>query len=349
MLKTKKTIRLFLLLTFILGCQKEEITVCDDSIGIYNFSNYPIGTAIDFSEFRADPLYKSLAQKQFNSITAENIFKAEYLHPEPILFNWTEADTLAAFCQNNNIRLHGHTLIWHQQLPQWILDYQGSTADWEQLMKVHIQTIVSHFKNKVTAWDVVNEAFNEDGTLRNSIWKQKIGVGYIEKAFLFAREADPNALLFYNDYNLESNPSKRNGVLSLLNNLRNRGVKVDGIGIQMHISTLYPEPTQIANALQEIADDAYKIHVSEFDISVNPLGKDIVLSEALLNEQANLLGKVVLNYNQVPKQYQYGITFWGISDRNSWIRNFYNREDYPLLYDDNYLPKPCYCKLIKIL
>jgi endo-1,4-beta-xylanase len=344
-----KRISLFVLLTFYLGCKKEEIAKCDDRIALSALSSYPIGTAIDFVELENNPLYKSIAIKQFNSITPENIFKAQYIHPEPLLFNWAEADSLLSFCQNNNKRLHGHTLIWHQQLPQWILDYQGSISDWEQLMKVHIQTIITHYKNKVTAWDVVNEAFNEDGTLRNSIWKQKIGIGYIEKAFIYAREADPNALLFYNDFNLESNPTKRNSVLALLNNLRNRGVKIDGIGIQMHISTNYPAPSQIANAFEEIVADKYKIHVSELDISVNPLGKDIELSETLLNEQANLLGSVVVNYNNIPKPYQYGITFWGISDKNSWIRSFYNRQDYPLLYDDNYLPKPSYCKLIQTL
>jgi endo-1,4-beta-xylanase len=349
MIKINRTIQLFLVLTFSFGCQKEEIYICNDSVGIYTLSSYPIGTAINVNELETDQQYKFIALKQFNSITPENIFKAEYLHPEQLIFNWDVADSLTSFCENNNKRLHGHTLIWHQQLPQWILDYQGSRSDWELLMKVHIQTIILHFKNKVKAWDVVNEAFNEDGTLRNSIWKQKIGEGYIEKAFLFAREADPNVLLFYNDYNLESNEIKRNSVLSLLNNLRNRGLKIDGIGIQMHISTYYPEATQISKAFQEIAGGNYKVHVSELDISVNPLGKNIVPSETLFNEQANLLGSIVLNYNQIPKQYQYGITFWGISDKNSWIRNFYNRQDYPLLYDDNYIPKPCYCKLRKIL
>lgn len=344
-----KIIVLLVLMTFFTGCKREETTKCNDHIGLYAFSSYPIGTAIDVIELGYDSLYKSIATKQFNSFTPENIFKAEYIHPEPLRFNWSEADSLVSFSQNDNKRIHGHTLIWHQQLPKWILDYQGSTADWEQLMKVHIQTIITHFKTKVMAWDVVNEAFNEDGTLRNNIWKQKIGVGYIEKAFLYAREADPNVLLFYNDYNLESNPTKRNSVLALLNNLRNRGIKVDGIGIQMHISTYYPEQTQIASSFQEIAADNYKVHVSELDISVNPLGKDIIPSETLFNEQADLLGNIVLNYNKIPEQYQYGITFWGISDKNSWIRSFYNKEDYPLLYDDNYQPKPCYCKLINTL
>lgn len=344
-----KIVSILILLSFFIGCKKEEFSTCNDNIGLFNFSSYPIGTAIDFNALESDPEYKSIAIKQFNSITPENIFKAQYIHPEPSLFNWTEADSLEVFCQKSNKRLHGHTLIWHQQLPQWILDFQGSPLDWEQLMKVHIQTVMAHFKNKATAWDVVNEAFNEDGTLRNSIWKQKLGDGYIEKAFLFAREADPNALLFYNDYNLESNTTKLNSVISFLNNLRNRGVKIDGVGVQMHISTHDPEPTQIANTFQKIAAQHYKIHVSELDISINPSGKDFVPKEELFKEQANLLGSLVWNYNQVPKQLQYGITFWGISDKNSWIRYFYNREDYPLLYDDNYLPKPCYCKLITTL
>jgi endo-1,4-beta-xylanase len=344
-----KTIRIFILLTFFLGCKKEDISKCGDSIGLFTFSSYPIGTAIDFNALESDPVYKSIAIKQFNSITPENIFKAEYIHPEQLFFNWTQADSLTSFCEHNNKRLYGHTLIWHKQLPQWILDYQGSSADWVELMKTHIQTIVTHFRNKVTAWEVVNEAFNEDGTLRNNIWKQKIGSDYIEKAFIYAHEADPNALLFYNDYNLEMNPTKRHSVLSLLNNLRNRGVRVDGIGIQMHVNTSYPEPSQIASAFQEIAVNNFKIHLSELDISINPLDQNIEPSEKLLIEQANVLGNIVFNYNEIPNQYQYGITFWGISDKNSWIRNFYNREDYPLLYDDNYLPKPCYCKLMETL
>jgi endo-1,4-beta-xylanase len=336
-------------LLFLLGCKKAKISSCDAGLSLFSFSSYPIGTAINIDALLFDSTYQAVALKQFNSFTAENIFKAEYLHPEPFVYNWTLADTLAYFCKTNNKRLFGHTLIWHKQLPQWMIDYDGNAAEWEQLMKGHIQTIVTHFKNTVSAWDVVNEAFNEDGTLRNSIWLQHIGPKYIEKAFVFAHEADPNALLFYNDYNLESNPTKRKSVLSLLNNLKNRGIKVDGVGLQMHISTAYPEASQISDAFQEVVDSRFRIHVSEMDISVNPLSKNIVANESLLNEQAVLLSKVVLNYNQIPSLYRYGITFWGVSDRYSWIRNFYNRADYPLLFDDDFYPKPCYCQLVKTL
>lgn len=344
-----KTIITFILLCFFIEHNKAQVSTCSDSIGLFTLAKYPVGTAIDINELENNPLYKSIALKQFNSITPENIFKAENIHPKASQFNWKQADRLAAFCVANNKRLYGHTLIWHNQLPQWILDFQGNSSEWEQLMKNHIQTIVTHFKGKVTAWDVVNEAFNEDGTLRDNIWKQKIGDSYIEKAFLYAHKADPDAFLFYNDYNLESNPTKLKSVLSFLNNLRKKGLKINGIGLQMHISTEYPKPSQIAKAFREIATDNYKIHLSELDISINPNNQNIEPTEKKLAQQANLLESIVLNYNQLPTQYKFGITFWGIADKNSWIRYFYRRNDYPLLYDDSYLPKPCYCKLIETL
>lgn len=339
-----------LLVLLAISCTKDSSPYsCKDDQGVYQFATYPIGAAIDYETLTNDPKYQSLAVSQFSSITAENIFKAEYIQPAEGIFNWVETDSLVAFSRRHGKRLHGHTLIWHNQLPTWLTNYQGSATEWEQILKSHIQTIVMRYKNSVNAWDVVNEAFNEDGTLRNSIWKQHLGPGYIEKAFRYAKEANPQALLFYNDYNLESNSAKRKSVLALLNSLRARGIQVDGIGVQMHISTTYPEPSQIAQAFQEIAANHYQIHLSEFDISVNPQGKDQVAIEQLFTEQAHVLGKIVANYNQIAKAYQYGITFWGISDKHSWIRSFYNRQDYPLLYNDDYLPKPCYCTLIRTL
>ncbi len=159
------------------------------------------------------------------------------------------------------------------------------------------------------------------------------------------QEVDNNVLLFYNDYNLESNTAKRNAVIQLLNNLRLKGVKVNGIGLQMHINTTNPELTQIAIAIKQVVDNQYQLHIAELDISVNPLAKDIVFTPDLARRQAALLAGIIQQYNQIDKAYQYGITFWGISDRYSWIRSYYNRIDFPLLYDDNYLPKPAYCAI----
>lgn len=338
-------------LLIIPGCKKNssQSVACSANSPLHEIYSYPIGVAVEPIELTSNPNYRQIANSQFNSVTPENIFKPSYLHPERNLFYWDEADSLVAYCTNNYKRLHGHTLIWHQQLPAWITTFNGNEQEWNNVFKVHIQTIVTHFKGKVAAWDVVNEAFNEDGTLRNTIWLQKIGPTYIEKAYIYASEADQSALLFYNDFNLEFNPTKLNAVTAYFNNLRSRGVKIDGIGLQMHISIQYPEVTQIASALKKVSESNYKIHLSELDISVNPVGKGVDLNSDVFIRQANLLKSIVKLYNELPQEYQYGITFWGISDANSWIRSFYNRIDYPLLFDENYLPKPAYCYLKQAL
>lgn len=328
------------------ACTKPTIESCTDTESLYQQAGFHVGVAVDMAALLTNPTYKQIAQKQFNSITPENIFKPTYLHPQENQFNFILADSLAAFCKTNGKRLHGHTLVWHTQLPQWMMEYNG---DWEKLLKTHVQTIVSHFKGRVTSWDVINEAFNEDGTLRNSIWLRKLGSSYIEKAFRYAREADPEALLFYNDFNLVSNPNKLRSVLQLLNSMQARGVKVDGIGMQTHISVQYVEEEQVAEALYEVARHGYKIHLSEIDISINPNGGIIKNKDHLLQQQAFKLAGIVQHYKQLPPHLQYGITFWGISDADSWIPQFYEREDYPLLYNRKYQPKPAYCKLKEAL
>jgi endo-1,4-beta-xylanase len=331
------------------ACKKTTTVSCDATRSLHAQSKFSIGVAFQLGLYENNLDYARLADQQFNSFTPENAFKAENLHPIENIFEWTEADRLLVIAFRNNKTVHGHTLIWHQQNPTWLSSFQGNSDAWEALFKNHIQTIVTHFKGKVKAWDVVNEAFNEDGTLRNSIWKEKIGPTYLEKAFRYAQAADPQAALFYNDYNLESNPLKRKQVLSYLNQLRNRGVKISGIGLQMHVSLQYPELTQIAAAFKEVADQDYQVHVSELDIAVNLLGNNNNPDAAVFEAQADCLGKIVTLYKQIPQKYQYGITFWGVRDNDSWIPAYFNRQDYPLLFDKNYLPKPAYCKLMELL
>ena len=345
----KKNIFLFFCIIFLVSCKKKQDSnlTCTDSESLFTKSQFPIGVAINMGALQDGTAYKKIATEQFNSITPENIFKASFIHPYENTFNWLQQDELATFCKVYQKRLHGHTLIWHEQLPAWIWNFEGSRNEWESLMKTHIQTIVSHFKGAVSSWDVVNEAFEEDGTLRNTIWKQKVGDDYIEKAFIYAHEADPNVLLFYNDYQLEANFTKRKNVLNYFERLRTRGVIIDGIGLQMHITTSYPEPQQVGEALKEISSKHYKIHFSEVDISINPFGKSLGDTKDLFKTQAMLLGEMIEQYKGIPSQYQYGVTFWGISDKDSWLRN--QKEDYPLLYNDNYNVKPAYCELKKSL
>lgn len=303
---------------------------------LYYASRFPIGTAVNYDAWKSDPEYARLMRQHFNSLTAENIMKPAYLHPDENIFRWELADELADYCKNNSIRLHGHTLLWHNQLPSWMQFFQGDEAAWDAMMKKHIQTIVSHFKGKVTAWDIVNEAFEEDGSFRRSVWYVQLGESYIEKAILYAKEADPNVLLFYNDYNMESNALKRSAVLAHFDKLRAKGVTIDGIGVQMHVYHVYPSPLMIRECLMEIAQRKYKIHLSEIDVSVNPLSVDVEYSDSVQALQTKQYETIINTYQEIPAELQYGCTFWGISDKYTWIRL---REDYPLIFDDEYRKK----------
>lgn len=333
----------------LLSCKRNIPEVCPEHAALYSVSDFPLGVAIAPERMASVPEYRRIALSQFNSYTPENIMKARYLHPEPEVYDWQAADALADTCARYGIRLHGHTLIWHESLPDWLRLYEGTSSEWKQVFKDHIQSIVRHFRGRVASWDVVNEAFHEDGTLRNSLWRQKIGDEYIELAFQYAQEADPDVLLFYNDYALELNPVKRAGVLMLLDRIRSRGVRVDGVGLQMHVRLHDPDPADMSDAFSEVAAHRYRVHLSELDISVNPLAKPITNRQALLKEQATYLEQIIRCYKQLPRDYRYGITFWGLSDADSWIPVHYNREDYPLLYDQQYVPKPAYCLLKDIL
>ena len=348
----KKTCTLLILIiTFLFACQKESPNVCDSRENhLKEKVDFHCGVVVDMPKVDFAPNYEEIVRTQFNSATAENIMKPTYLHPAPNVFYWEEADRLAEYCRANSLRLHGHTLIWHQQLPSWMYSFQGSKADWENLLKEHITQIVGHFKGKVASWDVVNEAFNDDGTLRNSIWKQNIGTTYIEKAFTYAREADPNALLFYNDYSIAINPVKRAAILTYCNQLKAKGIPIDGIGLQMHIFNGFPENVEISQAFDDIWKNDYRVHISELDISMNPLSANMEIApEKELKRQAEKYFYVFKAYNRIPDQYKFGITVWGVGDGDSWIRYYYNRDDYPLLFDDDYLPKPAFCKLISDL
>lgn len=342
-------VQLFILLLLFNSCKKENNTSCALNDALYSKADYPIGVAVEPYKLIFSTPYYNITASQFNRISPENCMKFEYIHPNQNQYYWDEMDSLVQFCKTYSKSIHGHTLIWHKQLPEWVLNFSGDESAWESLLKDHIQTIMLRYKQNIYSWDVVNEAFNEDGTLRNSIWRTKLGDRYIELAFQYAREADPNAKLFYNDYNLESNPNKRTAVLQYFDNMKNRGIEIDGIGMQMHVSLYSPDVNDIALSFQEITEHGYLLHISELDIAINIYKKLEYPSKEKFLQQADYLGKIVANYNQLNKQYQFGITFWGVSDADTWLVNFYNRPEYPLLFDNLYAPKSAYCKLLDVL
>lgn len=303
---------------------------------------FPFGAAVNASLLRSNASYKALVVKEFSSVTAENAMKFGTLHPAENTYNWTDADEIVALAQANGKRIHGHTLNWYKSLPTWVTNFQGDTQAWENLLKTHIQTVVGHFKGKVASWDVVNEAFEDDGTYRNSIWVQKLGTDYIARAFQYARQADPDALLFYNDYGHEYSTAKRTAILNLVTSLKTRGIPIDGLGLQMH--TRYNQTdANISAAITSAVATGLKVHISELDIALNPdNNQSLTYTASLADQQAAKYKSIVKMYYAIPKAQQFGITIWNVTDGDSWIPVEYNRPDWPLPFDRNYQRKAAY-------
>jgi endo-1,4-beta-xylanase len=310
------------------------------------------------NEWQAD-----LAVRQFNSITPENVMKWEKIHPRDGAFEFAAADQFVTFGERHGMFIIGHTLVWHSQTPRWVFEKApGQPADREMLlarMSNHIHAVVGRYKGRVKGWDVVNEALNEDGSLRQSPWMRIIGDDYLIKAFEFAHQADPTAELYYNDFSLE-NPSKRKGAIALIEKLKAAGAPITGLGTQMHIRIDKPETELIDQTLTDFRKLGVKVMVTELDVDVLPSrnfdrGAEVSRREsgsATLNPYTNGLPPkveqeladryaqifaVFLKHRDILER----VTFWGVTDGQSWLNNWpiQGRTSYPLLFDRKGLPK----------
>jgi endo-1,4-beta-xylanase len=333
------------------------------SKGLKNYyQNYfTMGVAVSAKALKTDEA--GLILQQFNSITAENSMKMGPIHPQPNYYNWADADSIAAFAKRNNMKLRGHCLCWHNQAPSWLFkDADGKQVTKEvllQRLKEHITTVVSRYKGTIYAWDVVNEVISDkkDEYFRPSLWYQICGEEFVAKAFEWAHQADPDALLFYNDYN-EINPTKREKIIRLIKDLQAQGIPIHGMGLQGHWAVNEPSEQQLDKTLADFSSLGLKIQITELDISVYPKehdareGKpeDTNTSFTAEREQKQLaVYKMCFElFRKYRKQIQ-SITFWNISDRSSWLDNFpvRNRKDYPLLFDANLMPKKAFWEVVK--
>ncbi len=307
---------------------------------------FPIGASVSVSHMKDNSKYSGVVTTEYNSITAENAMKFDALHPDENTFFWTDADYLVSYAQANNKRIHGHTLNWHTSLPAWLTDFQGDSAAWENVLKNHIQTVVTHFKGKVASWDVVNEAFNDNGTLRNSIWVQKLGTDYIARCFQYAHESDPDAILFYNDYGHEYSSAKRSAINNMISSFLTRGIPIHGTGMQFHI-TYTETDANISAAIDAAAATGLKVHISELDIRLNnDKLPGFVLTPLLASQQADKYKFVVKAFNAIPAAQKFGITTWNVGDADSWVPWWLGVPDYPLPFDKDYLRKPAYYGIV---
>jgi len=326
------------------------------------YQNYfPVGVAVSLKNLKGDE--SNLIIQQFNSITPENVMKMGALHPKENLYYWKDADSIVAFARRNGLKVRGHNLCWHQQTPNWMFkDSAGKQVTKEVLLKrlkEHISAVVTRYKGKIYAWDVVNEAVSDKGDeyLRNSLWYQICGEDYIAKAFEYAHEADQSAILFYNDYG-EINPSKRKKIIRLINQLKAANVSVQGIGLQCHWKIDSPVKEQLDSTLKEFSALLLPIQITELDMSVYPKQKanntDSInastdtLYTFVREKQQTELYKLSFELFRKYKNNITGVTFWNLSDRHSWLDDFKGRKrkDYPLLFDRNLQPKKAYETII---
>ena len=330
-------------------------------------NDFLIGTALSGQQIEEkDSGAARLVPQQFNAVTPENIMKAEIIHPGWDRYNFDLADKLVEYAKKKDMKVTAHTLIWHSQTPSFLRGMKDADSV-KQYFVNHINTVASRYDGKVYSWDVVNEALNEDGTLRNSIFLQKLGDNYIVEAFRLAQKAAPNTKLYYNDYNIEQ-PKKRAGAIDIIKKIQAAGVRIDGVGIQGHWHADNVPMENIEQSIKEFSALGIQVAFTELDLSVlpnpgnrpnsadisqtaeynakiNPYTKGLPdsLQQKLATAYGNLFNLFLKYKDNIDR-----ITFWGVNDGQSWLNGFpvRGRTNYPLLFDRQFNPKPAFYSVI---
>lgn len=329
----------------------------------YNYQdNFLIGAALNRSQIHEqDSLTAALIAREFNSITAENMLKWVNIHPGPDSFSFEMADKFVALGKKHDMFIIGHTLVWHSQLGEWVEKIEDKEIFAEAFEK-HIREIAGRYRGKIDGWDVVNEALNEDGSLRESVFLKMMGEDYLKEAFRIAAEADPEAELYYNDYNL-SHPEKLAGAIKLIKDLQADNIKIDGVGIQAHWSLKGPSIEQIEASILAYAELGLKVMFTELDVTVLPNPWDLQGAEVSQNFEGSpfmnpypgelpdsVQTQLAQRYKDIFKLFLKHedkisrVTFWGVNDGQSWLNGWpiKGRTNYPLLFDRNLQPKKAY-------
>lgn len=330
--------------------------------------DFMVGAALNRHQINeTDPMATAFISGQFNTLTPENDMKAALIHPEWSRYNFTEADKIISYGRQHHMQVNAHTLIWHSQLPAFVLQMRDKDS-LHQFFKDHISVIASRYDGKVYSWDVVNEALNEDGTMRKSLFLKYLGDDYVVEAFQLAGKAARHTKLYYNDYNIEQ-PKKRAGAVALIRKIQAAGTRIDGVGIQGHWHLGRVPLKEIEESILEFSALGIDVMFTELDISVLPdpkgvEGADVNQQKAynsVLNPYAGSLPDSV--QQQLAGDYENlfrlflkhkdkisRVTFWGVNDGDSWLNNWPvpGRTNYPLLFDRQFNPKMAFNKVVAL-
>jgi endo-1,4-beta-xylanase len=300
-----------------------------------------IGAAVERSYLDVS-YYANTLKQEFSILTTENALKFGPVHPQPDVYYFDDADYIVRFAEVNGMKVRGHTLVWHQQLPSWVAQGRYIREEWMNILREHIMTVVGRYKGRIYAWDVVNEAITDDGAWRDNIWLRDIGPEYIELAFRWAHEADPQALLFYNDYGAEGLNAKSDAVYNLVKGLLERGVPIHGVGLQMHISVENPpNPQEIAANIRRLRELGLEVHITEMDVRMRTPARweDLVRQAEIYRE----ILRVCLSTGCK------AFVMWGFTDKYSWIPSYFTGYGAALIFDESYEPKPAYYYIAAVL
>ena len=304
-----------------------------------------IGAAVNMDALNSDSRYDATLAREFDEVTPENVMKFDATEPQPDVYTFGLADELVHFAQTHGMTVRGHNLVWYNALPSWVANGHFTRDQLLALLKNHIFTVVSHFRGSVNIWDVVNEAIADDGTLRQTIWSQTIGPEYIDLAFQWAHEANPQAHLFYNDYADEGLGAKSDAIYALLKGMLQRGIPVYGVGLQMHVSTTsYPSPKDVQANMQRLAALGLKVQITEMDVEVQ--GDTHPMAQRL-SEQATIYYDML--HTCLSVRACEAFVMWGFTDRYTWIPQATGHADAPLIFDTSYRPKAAYYALERAL
>ncbi len=302
-----------------------------------------IGAAVNSTGFAVDPdpRYRATLGR-YDAVTAESAMKIGDLQPERDRFVFGTADAIVAFAAANGQQVHGHTLAWCEDawLPAWLTDRSWTRTELLAVLKKHIDTVMAHFRGRVTTWDVANEAFNADGSVRDCLWSRSIGADWVEQALRFARAADPGALLFFNEVHADVPNDKFAAVEAMANDFRARGVPLDGVGLQMHTVRGAPAQDRLEEAIRRLGDLGLAVHISEMDVPTWYLGPT---QEEKLTRQADSYRRVAAACQAQPACFR--ITTWGFTDRYTWR----GTSSQPLPFDVEYGPKPAWAAFQELL
>jgi endo-1,4-beta-xylanase len=327
-------------LTALLVCvcsPAQSLRILADARGIH------FGAAVAPAHF-GEEAYSATLAREFNQVEPENAMKFGPVHPKPETYNFGPADSIVQFAQTHQMAVRGHTLVWHNQVANWVKEGNYSPEQLSKILHDHINALVSRFAGKVYAWDVVNEAFDTDGGLRKTIWSNS--PGYIEQALRWARAADPKALLFYNDYNAEGVNRKSDAIYKMARDFKTRGVPLDGIGLQMHLGLKPGSLESIAANMKRLTDLGFQVQITELDIKV-PVDASGLPGAESLDAQAKVYRDIVALCLKNPKCT--AIQTWGFTDKYSWIPGVNKGFGAALEFDANYQPKPAYRAIAEAL